>query len=224
MVVAVAAVHRVIVVAAAASINADDASAITPIDTIHTQLRLHAGLKLQELVSIALGKRELADGAFVDHRAQLRGCRVYEGGRAGHFDRFHGRSNLQRNVQVHNFIQIKNNTLADVLLEASRLRVDFVGSHWNLKKNIFPASAGVCFSCGARRLINDCDPGGGNRRAAGVYDRAANAAAGALRVRQRRGEENRSRNQGGRKNVLPTDGTDLPETCVNLHDLTPCRE
>src|SRR6267142_310558 len=47
LVVAVAAVHRVIVVAAAASINADDPSAITPIDTIHTQLRLHAGLKLK---------------------------------------------------------------------------------------------------------------------------------------------------------------------------------
>src|SRR6266850_348511 len=224
LVVAVASIHRVIVVTAAASVDAHDPGTIAAINTVHTQLRLHAGLKLQELVSIALGKRELAYSTFVDHRAELRGGRVYEWRRAGHFDRVHGGSHLKRNIQVHDFIQIESNSFTDILLEASRLSVDFVGSHWNLKENVFPASAGFRFSRGARRLIYDADLGGGNRSAAGIYYCSANAAAGALRIRQRRREEHYSRKQGGRKNVLATDGTDLPETCICLHDLTPCRE
>jgi len=39
------------------------------------------------------------------------------------------------------------------------------------------------------------------RSAAGIYYCSANAAAGALRVRQSAAKENYSRNQGGRKNV-----------------------
>jgi len=46
LVVAVAAVHRVIVVTAAASIDADDPGTIAAINVVHTQLRLDAGLKL----------------------------------------------------------------------------------------------------------------------------------------------------------------------------------
>src|SRR6266850_3002599 len=222
LVVAVAAVHRVIVVTAAASIDADDPGTIAAINVVHTQLRLHAGLKLQELVSIALGERELAYGAFIDHRAKLRGSGIHQWRGAGHFDRVHGRSHLQCNVQVHNFIQIENNSFAHIFLEASRLRVYFVGSHGNLKENVFPASAGFRISGSVRRLIYEADLGGSNRRAAGVHDRATNAAPGALRVCKGHREENCSRKRGSHQNALAADGTDLPETCIYLHDLTPC--
>ena len=52
-IVAVATVDRVIVRAAAASVDGNDARIVAPVEEIGAHLRLHAGLQLKEFISVA---------------------------------------------------------------------------------------------------------------------------------------------------------------------------
>ena len=157
---------------------------------------LNTRLQLQQLIGVPLRQRQLAHRPFIHYRSELRGDSVHEWGRAGHFDGFYGRTNLQRDVQAHNLIQIENNALANVFLEARRLRVDFVGSHRHLEENVFSVGARFRFARCLRPFTNDGDLSGGNRSAAGVHHRAADAAAGALRARKWRREAECHRQNG----------------------------
>jgi len=53
-------------------------------------------------------------------------------------------------------------------------------------------------------------------------DRSANAAPGALRARKKAPRRELQPQMRQPSNVLAIDGTDLSQTCIYLHDLTPC--
>ncbi len=72
-----------------------------------------------------------------------------------------------------------------------------------------------------RRLIDERDCRGCYRATARVRDRAANAAAGALRAGKRRGEQNPQCDGQKQQNAATPDQMDLLKSCLYLHELTP---
>ena len=68
-VVSVTTVHRIIIGAPSPAIHGDHASFIRAVEQIIPQLRLHAGLQLQQLVDVALVQRQLGRITRIHHRA-----------------------------------------------------------------------------------------------------------------------------------------------------------
>jgi len=100
LIVGVAAVYAEIVGAGAASVYGDRTGIVGAGEQAATrsQLRLYAGLKLQELVGVAGVQRKFVHRAVVDDRAELRARGIDLRSFGGYIDDFLRASDLQRGV------------------------------------------------------------------------------------------------------------------------------
>ena len=94
-IVTVSAVHHVVVGTATAAVHRHHPGIAAAVKQVRAQLRLHAGLELQELIGVAAGKRELADGDVVHHRANLGAGGFYLRGLRFDGNGFGGAADLQ---------------------------------------------------------------------------------------------------------------------------------
>src|SRR6266446_5803336 len=85
-IVAVAAVHGVVIGTPTSTVDGDDASSVRSVEQVVAQLGLHTRLQLQKLINVALVKRQLGGGALVNDGAKLRRGRINDGRRTGDFD------------------------------------------------------------------------------------------------------------------------------------------
>ena len=142
LVVGVAAVHAEIVGAPAAAIHRNHAGIVAAVEKIGTGLRLHTGLQLQQLVSIAGIQRQLGNRALVHHRAHLGAGGLDQRRFAGDLDDFLGAADLQGGIQSDHLVDLDHYVLLHILLEAARLELHPVGARRHLNQNVVAAVAG----------------------------------------------------------------------------------
>src|SRR5208337_374145 len=145
-IVAVSAVHHVVVRPPAAAIHRYNPGAAAAVKQVSAQLRLHARLQLQHLIGIARIEREFAHGLVGHHGAQL--CRrgVNHRRRARDFDRVHVRADLQRNVDRGNLVQNQNDALADILLESLLIYIHFVAANRHFEEEVSTGGGSLHFT------------------------------------------------------------------------------
>src|SRR6266446_6036009 len=145
---------------------------------------LHSRLQLQELINVALVKRQLGGGALVNDSAKLRRARIDDRGRAGNFDYIRGAAKLQGNVHGEHLVKVQHDSLADIFLETLEREIDFVTSDRHLYKTVFAIRAGLRLAGGVGGLVDQSDVGRRHSAAARICYRPADAAAGALCARE----------------------------------------
>ncbi len=143
MVVPVAPVNREIVIASPAAIYAHDPRAVASVYRVQSNLRLHPGLQLKQLVGVALRQGQLADSSLSYNGAELRRRRIHQRRRPRNFNAFARRAYLQHDIHCNYLVQVKSDTLPDVLLEPLYCGVDFVRADRHLDKNVFAVLAGL---------------------------------------------------------------------------------
>ncbi len=117
-IVAVAAVHGIVVGAPAATVDGDDARFVGAVKRSLPSCDCTPGCKLQKLINVALVQRQLRRGALIDDGAELRARRIDDRGRASDFHSFCRRAELQRDVHADDFVQVERNSLAHIFLES----------------------------------------------------------------------------------------------------------
>ena len=220
-VVAVAAVHGIVVGAAAAAVDGDDAGFVGTIEGVVAELRLYARLKLQKLIYVALVQRQLRRGALVDDSAELRTGRINDRRSAGDFHRFSGRAKLQRDIHADDFVEVERNSLAHVLLETFHRHIDFVRADGHLEQQIFAAGSGLDIARYVRRLIDERHLRTHHSAAARIADCAADAAAGALRRDHRRKCQRCDCQNRKEKQMGNAECEGIPPLTFGLHQITP---
>ncbi len=128
------------------------------------------------------------------------------GGCPGDFHGFSGGADLQGDVQAEDLIQVERNALAHIFLEALLDDINLIGAHGYLDEEVVAVDAGVRITGHVGGFVDQRDFGGGHGAAARVGDRAANAAAGALRAGKWRGRQNRQNWDRNQKKAWMTEG------------------
>src|SRR6266568_4767621 len=185
-VVAVAAVYGIVVGAAAAAIDGDDAGFVRTIEEVVADLRLNSRLQLKQLIDVARVQGQLRRGALVDNGAKLRRGRINNRRRASDFDYIGRTAELQSNVNGKHLVEVQPDSLTDIFLESLQGEIDFVTADGHLNEDVFAVCAGLHLARGVSALADQLQRRRRDRPAAGVRHRAADAPAGALRVRERR--------------------------------------
>jgi len=139
-------------------------------------------LQLEKLVSVACIERQLANRGPVHHRAELRGGCVHNGRDSGHFHGFRCAAKLQSDVYAKYLVEIQCDSLAYMFLEARRGEIYLVVANRHFQKEVFSVSAGFRLARCIRRFVGQRNLRSGDRAAARIRHRAANAPAGALRA------------------------------------------
>ena len=148
---------------------------------------MNSGLQLEQLIDIALVKRQLRGTALVYDRTQLRGGSINDRWRAGDLDRLGGRADLQRDVQAEGFVQVDGNAFAHVFLETLLGDVNFVRANGHLNEKVFAVAARVGVTRHVGGFVDQRHLGRSHRATALIGNRAARA----LRARKWRGEKHR---------------------------------
>ena len=104
-------------------------------------MRLHAGLQLQQLIDIARVQWQLCRGALVDDSAESGRSRVNDWRRSRNLHYVRGAANLQREVNAYDFVEIEDDPLARVFLEALAGGVDLVSPHRHFEEYVFAVGA-----------------------------------------------------------------------------------
>src|SRR5260370_3796016 len=147
---------------------------------------------------------------------------MHNGRRASDFHHLGRPTDLQRKVNAYDFVQVEDDPLARIFLKALAGGSDLVSPKRHIQEDIFAVSARLHLARGVSRLVDQMHGRCRHRATAGIHQRAADAATGALRASKRRHEAECHHQNCCEYNAAATDRMQLPETCVNLHDLTPC--
>ena len=220
LVVGVTTVHAEIIGSATASINRDHAGVVAAVKKIGTSLRLHTWLQLQQLIGVAPRQRQLAHGALIHHRPQLRGGCIYQWRSTGNLDYIGRATDLQRKINGHDFIEVDQDSFSGVFLETLAGGVQFICAHGHFQEDVLAVDAGLHISRGVRLFIYQRDVGSDDGTAAGIHHGAADAPAGALSIGKWRSQKNRENQSDRGKNGAPIQRGKSPKQGFAFHELT----
>ncbi len=145
-------------------------------------------MQLQELIDITFVEGKLRRGALVDDGAKLRRSRVHHRRNASNLYHVSRSADLQREVNAYDFVEIEDDSLARVFLEALAGGIDLIRPHGHFEEDVFAIRARLHLARGVGRFVDQRDLRPRYRAAARVYHRAADTAAGALCARKWRPE------------------------------------
>ena len=220
LVVPISTIHRKIVVAAASPVHAYHSGAVASINRVQTDLRLHTWLQLQQLIGVAPRQRQLAHGALIHHRPQLRGGCIYQWRSTGNLDYIGRATDLQRKINGHDFIEVDQDSFSGVFLETLAGGVQFICAHGHFQEDVLAVDAGLHISRGVRLFIYQRDVGSDDGTAAGIHHGAADAPAGALSIGKWRSQKNRENQSDRGKNGAPIQRGKSPKQGFAFHELT----
>ena len=126
LVVGIAAVDAEIIGAGASAVDRNRACILRSVEKAAiavSELGLHAGLQLQELVSVARVQGQLIHRAVIDDGAQLGAGSVNLRSFGGDFDDFLSRTDLQYRVERDHLVDIDQHAGLDILLETGELDI-----------------------------------------------------------------------------------------------------